>query len=415
MMFCRGKLGLEILQDENTKLLKSSRNFLRRLGRPRARSVIFVCPDYHCSFIYRDELRKLGWIADVYVPMNYPKELLFSTADIKLQELEIRNLQTRLRYRFDLWLTFFRCLVKYQYHVYYGRLDHFNLLDEHNLSVFRYFKSSFRINLFLTRLFGRRVIYVPSGTPDEVSIETLQLLGNREEGVQTEDSCSNLIHLKTVRRYSHVNVGFGFNHTKEFEQIHFQYKCLDLERWRPSIEIPDNFRLTRKNPDSIWILHSFMFAKERQELQGGNIKGTKYVVDAVKRLQDDGFNVELMMFDKIPSKDYIYIQAQADIVVEELIRGAWGSTAVECLALGKPVLTYIRKEWEQKYLETFPWIRELPVLSTDKISIYENLKNVVTSDRVRLQMSANARQFALENFDVKKNVIEFKKILLSLT
>ena len=46
------------------------------------KSVLFVRPDYHCSFLYRDELRKSGWKADVYVPPNYPEKLLYSEKNI---------------------------------------------------------------------------------------------------------------------------------------------------------------------------------------------------------------------------------------------------------------------------------------------------------------------------------------------
>jgi hypothetical protein len=58
-----------------------------------------------------------------------------------------------------------------------------------------------------------------------------------------------------------------------------------------------------------------MFGDERRAFQGGDIKGTRYVIEAVERLKSEGFQVELMMFDRVPSRDYIYIQAQADIVV----------------------------------------------------------------------------------------------------
>jgi len=288
-------------------------------------------------------------------------------------------------------------------------------MGETVLPILRYINNGRRLHLFLSQLFQRRIIYVPSGTPDEVSVDDLQLLGNRDEGVETEDRRLNRNNLKMVRRYSSLTIGLGFLHTDEFPQTHLQYRSLDLNRWRPGIEIPAKFKLERKDPNTIWILHSFMYSKERQKLQGGNIKGTRYVIEAIERLKDEGLNIDLLMFDKVPSRDYIYIQAQADIVVEELIRGCWGSTAVECMALGKPVLTYIRKEWETAYLETFPWISELPVLSTDKHSIYDNLKKVATSKTVRDSMSARSREFAVENFDVKKNVHALVNAIASIS
>jgi glycosyltransferase involved in cell wall biosynthesis len=131
-------------------------------------------------------------------------------------------------------------------------------------------------------------------------------------------------------------------------------------------------------------------------------------------LRDEGIDVELMMFDRVPSRDYIYIQAQADIVVEELIRGCWGSTAVECLALGKPVLTFIRPEWETMYLKTFPSIKALPIVNTNKHNIYDNLKTVILNDGFRRELQLNSRKFAEEHFDVLKNTSEFERLLTNL-
>ena len=53
------------------------------------KSVLFINPDYHCSFIHRDEFRRLGWRADVFVPDSYPVQFLYETEgnlkEIKLQ------------------------------------------------------------------------------------------------------------------------------------------------------------------------------------------------------------------------------------------------------------------------------------------------------------------------------------------
>jgi hypothetical protein len=45
-------------------------------------SILFVRPDYHCSFFYRDEFRKLGWKADIIVGNNHPQDLLYSNKKI---------------------------------------------------------------------------------------------------------------------------------------------------------------------------------------------------------------------------------------------------------------------------------------------------------------------------------------------
>ena len=49
-----------------------------------------------------------------------------------------------------------------------------------------------------------------------------------------------------------------------------------------------------------------------------------------------------------------FYQAQADIVVDQLIYGHWGSTAVECMALGKPVVCYLDKRWKENFMDNYP-------------------------------------------------------------
>lgn len=379
----------------------------------RQKSIVFICPDYHCSFLYRDELRRRGWRADIYLPPGYPRELIYGTPDLEARNPGSKRLSSLIPVQLSVMLNFIKCLYRYRYHFYYGRLEHFSL-QELRVPFLGPRIVGFRSHLFITKLLRRKVIYLPSGTPDEVAVDLLRTFGNDEEGVAVEDRRSNEVHLAAVAKYSDMSVGTGFVHTAEFPQTHFQYKCLDLSRWKPNIEVPSKFLLPPLPSSTLRILHSFMFGDERRALQGGDIKGTHYVIEAVERLKSEGFQVELMMFDRVPSRDYIYIQAQADIVVEELIRGCWGSTAIECMALGKPVLTFIRPEWEQNYLRTFPEVKSLPICNTSKHNIYENLRKVVTDVEYRADLSKRGREFAERFLDVRKNVTDFEAKLLSL-
>jgi hypothetical protein len=337
---------------------------------------------------------------------------LYDTPDLKALSFASKNVPSLLAMQVSSLYCFIKALSRYRYHIYYGRLDHFSFL-ENRIPVIKRFIGGFRLHLAITKLVGCKIIYVPSGTPDEVDVETILTLGNAEEGVLTESKHANRAHLSSVRRYSDLNVGLGFVHTREFEQTHFQYKALDLERWRPGVTVPPHYRLARPQGVTVRILHSFMYGTDRQREQRGNIKGSRYVVDAVEKLQAEGFDVELMSFDRVPSKEYIYYQAQADIVVEELIRGCWGSTAVECMALGKPVLTFIRPDWERAYLRTFPWVTQLPVISTSKHSIYANLKRLIEDSKLREEAGVSARHFAEQNLDVTKNVEMLESVILS--
>jgi glycosyltransferase involved in cell wall biosynthesis len=109
-----------------------------------------------------------------------------------------------------------------------------------------------------------------------------------------------------------------------------------------------------------------------------------------------------------------YYQVQADIVVDQLIYGWWGSTAIEAMALGKPVICYLSPSWKEIFLKRFPEYTSLPIVEGNTQNIYEVLKRLTTDKDYREQKGKESRLFAEKHFDVKKNARELEKIFLTL-
>src|SRR6185503_11513302 len=68
-------------------------------------------------------------------------------------------------------------------------------------------------------------------------------------------------------------------------------------------------------------------------------KGTEHVVAAC-----EGLDVELRIVEGVRHDEAIAHYREADIVVDQLNAGWYGLLAIECLALGKPVLTFLHDE-----------------------------------------------------------------------
>ena len=109
-----------------------------------------------------------------------------------------------------------------------------------------------------------------------------------------------------------------------------------------------------------------------------------------------------------------FYQAQADIIVDQLIYGSWGSTGLEAMALGKPVVCYLRPTWKAFFLKMFPKVKDLPIVEADTDTIYNVLKKLVTVPSFRARKSLESRRFAEELYDVKKNTKELMNILQTL-
>ncbi len=124
--------------------------------------------------------------------------------------------------------------------------------------------------------------------------------------------------------------------------------------------------------------------------------------------------MELLYLADKKSNEMHFYQAQADIVVEQLIYGAWGSTGVECMALGKPVVCYVREEWWKNFTESFPEHDTRPYVQATPSSIYEVLKRLVTDTEYRNEMGRASREFAERQYDPVRNSAELARVLDSL-
>lgn len=128
-----------------------------------------------------------------------------------------------------------------------------------------------------------------------------------------------------------------------------------------------------------------------------HFKGTDYLIEAVQHLKGQGYPVDLLMVERMRNVDAMRIYEEADIVAEQFLIGWHGFNAIEAMALGKPVICYIRK---QDYLLA---PEECPILSANPDNLIETLKDLLDNPkkRIRLGMEGRAyveKYFSLESF-----------------
>lgn len=379
-------------------------------------SILFIRPDYHCTYIYMEQLEKIGWLVDIYVPKTYPEKLLFKP-DRHIQEPAV----SLSLFGFGLLLNkiikifwWFSIFWKYNYHFYYGRAPSIGF-GETYLGLNKVFGASFSLELFILKLFRKKIIFFPSGCLDYSEKEIFELLddGNVCGNCGYYDNCdshSSAVNIARMRRFGDltiihdpaVHANIGFNNIK--------YKVIDLAEWSPELKVPDKFLL----PDNgkVRIMHS-SYLKGRD---GGNknIKGSPHVVAAIERLRKEGFQVEYLHVTNVRSRDMRYYQAQADIIIEQLIYGWWGSTFVEASALGKPVVCYLRPSWKTKFFQNFPEHERIPILEADTQTIYQVLKDLVQDEERRDKLGREAREFAEEHFCPEQNTSALTKLMREL-
>ena len=144
------------------------------------------------------------------------------------------------------------------------------------------------------------------------------------------------------------------------------------------------------------------------------VKGTKYIVTAVERLKKEGLRFNFILVENMPNEKAKEIYKKADILIDQLLAGWYGGLAVELMALGKPVIAYIRKE-DLKFIPA-RMKNELPIINATPKTIFNVLKKYITTDKGKLvSIGGKSRQYVERWHDpikiTKRLERDYKRIL----
>ncbi len=122
-------------------------------------------------------------------------------------------------------------------------------------------------------------------------------------------------------------------------------------------------------------------------------KGTRFVIDAVSRLRAEGISFDFTLVQGVRHDEAMRLYARCDLLVDQLLVGWYGGLAVELMALGKPVIAYLRAS-DLGFLPS--GMRDaLPVINATPDSIYSVLKEWLTVRRGELPaMGVRSRRYA---------------------
>lgn len=107
------------------------------------------------------------------------------------------------------------------------------------------------------------------------------------------------------------------------------------------------------------------------------VKGTRFVEEAVSRLRAEGLDFRYTQVEGLANAEARKIYETADLLVDQLLAGWYGGLAVELMALGKPVISYIR-ESDLRHVPV-QMRKDLPIITATPATIYEVLKTWLTA------------------------------------
>lgn len=106
-------------------------------------------------------------------------------------------------------------------------------------------------------------------------------------------------------------------------------------------------------------------------------KGTDHVLRAVALLKnEDHLDFNFRLVEGLSREDARRAYEEADLVIDQLLAGWYGTLAVEVMALGRPVICYLR----QPDLKFIPdqMRKDLPVINATPTTLYEVMKQWLT-------------------------------------
>lgn len=119
-----------------------------------------------------------------------------------------------------------------------------------------------------------------------------------------------------------------------------------------------------------------------------DLKGSRFLEKAVAALRDSGVPIELVLLTNMTHKQVIQAMYACDVVVDQLLIGAYGVVAVEAMLLSKPVMVYIRPDLLPLYGEG------LSVVNASPVDLVEKLRWVVDNRDQWSALAARGRAFA---------------------
>jgi glycosyltransferase involved in cell wall biosynthesis len=167
----------------------------------------------------------------------------------------------------------------------------------------------------------------------------------------------------------------------------------DAIRWVPEAEvIPPGIDLSRIEPAPPTgrarpvILHA---PSSRRR------KGTEHVVAAC-----EGLDADLELVEGLHHDEAFERYRNADVVVDQLNAGWYGLFAIECMALGKPVVTFLREEAVRRTETALG--TQVPLVSATAETLRDRLRPLVADAAERRRLGAASRAYVERVHDVER-------------
>jgi len=125
-----------------------------------------------------------------------------------------------------------------------------------------------------------------------------------------------------------------------------------------------------------------------------HVKGTRYIRECVQQLSLKYTNIEFVCIENAPKSEVLFHLTRAHLVIDQMLVGFYGMFTVEAMALGKPVVCYIRPDL---------WIEleeHCPIINANPDNLNTRLEELIEKKELLQDIGEKSRKYVEVNHDV---------------
>lgn len=169
-----------------------------------------------------------------------------------------------------------------------------------------------------------------------------------------------------------------------------------------TLETKSKYRMTDGKNDSVNIVHT---PNHR------GVKGTEFIIQAVKELQSENLNVNLILVENKKNEEVKRIlRDEADILVEQLIMVGYGLSAIEGMATGLPVISNLENNNFYQLFSRYSFLSECPVVSSSPEKIKETLRILISDPGLRKELAECGKKYTTKYHSQEASTYLFNRI-----
>jgi hypothetical protein len=253
--------------------------------------------------------------------------------------------------------------------------------------------SAWRLELLLLRLAGKRVILHPYGGDARLASVTRARGGwhaysEIEPGHEDRDEAAVRERVRVLGRRADAILGSA-DLVEDLPRVDGIYRFpIDVDEWRP-VDVEQS--------EVVRVLHAPNHPQ---------YKGTRHVLAAVERLQEDGEPVELVLVQGLALDEARRLYERANVAVDQLLIGAYAQFAIECMALGRPVVCYLNPRFARHHPE---WA-EAPIVSATPDTVLDELRRLVRDPALREELGRRGPEYVRRHHSLEAVGAELDRV-----